>query len=51
MESFWFIAVVAGPILLGLALVYGIVAWRQRRVPDAARDAATRANYRAVDRR
>jgi hypothetical protein len=51
MEGFWAIAIVGGPVLLAIALVWGLVAWRRRPVPDAVRNEVTRANYRAEERR
>jgi hypothetical protein len=40
---------IAGPILLGLALLYGIMVASRRRRQKAAGDAATRSLFRRKD--
>jgi hypothetical protein len=51
-SGIWFLAVVGGPILLGLAFLFGIRQWRKRR-PSARRigEAVTRENYAAESAR
>jgi hypothetical protein len=44
----WAVAVIGGPVLLGLAIFFGTVSWRKRnRSPEleAARDRAIHQNY------
>jgi hypothetical protein len=49
---FWLITVAGGAIVLGVAIAYSIVAWRQRnRVLDRRREAATMLNYKAEEPR
>ena len=48
----WFLALVAGTIVLGVAFAFGIAQYRRRnRRLDPLRDAATAENYAAEDRR
>jgi hypothetical protein len=50
--AFWLIAVVGGPILLGLALLFGIAKWRTRRLQaERIGEEITRDNYAAEARR
>jgi hypothetical protein len=48
----WFLAIVGGTTLLGLAFAYGVAQWgrRDRRL-DHVRDSVTVQNYRAEDER
>ncbi|MFN4282049.1 MAG: hypothetical protein ACK4NA_05340 [Alphaproteobacteria bacterium] len=48
-EGLWSLAVIAGPIALAIALVFGIVRWRRRTPAEKARtEQATRENYGKV---
>jgi hypothetical protein len=47
-SGIWLIAVFGGPILLGLALLFGIVQWRgRRRQAERIGEQITRENYAA----
>jgi len=48
-EGIWSLAVMAGPLLLAIALAYGIFRWRKRTPAEKARtEQATRENYGKV---
>jgi hypothetical protein len=44
-SGLWLFAVLGGPAILAVALIYGTWQWRRRL--DALREDATRANYKA----
>ena len=47
-SGIWFFAVVGGPILLGLAFLYGVLQWRKRRgSTERIGDDVARENYAA----
>lgn len=51
MEALWGVMTIVGPILLGLALIYAILANRRRSAADRRRtEEATRELYREEDR-
>jgi len=51
MEPFWVIAVIGGPVILGIAMMIGLWQWNHRRTSDRIRDEAARTNYRNEERR
>jgi hypothetical protein len=47
-SGIWLIAVFGGPVLLGLALVFGLLRWRKRRASaERVGEAVARDNYAA----
>lgn len=49
MEGLWAVAIVLGPILLGLALIAGIVTNRRSQAEKQRTETATRELYREED--
>jgi hypothetical protein len=51
-EGLWAFATIAGPVLLAIVFVYGIIRWRKRTPQDIERtERATRENYGKVEKR
>lgn len=49
-ETFWFVVVAIGALILGLAIAYGLIRYTRRdRRKDAVTEASTKALYDSID--